>query len=144
MCVCVCCRSGTSSPWGSASESDEEPSFRVSPARRSLSHYAREQLQSQFGNRGADLTSRLTTRSTWQLSADTGQPSCLLHLASALSLFITLFVMLFMMCTRCSSNAATEAMTRHQAASLPVACGISILGVCVLAVQEMCMTIFRV
>ena len=60
--VCVHCRSGTSSPWGSASESDEEPGFRVSPARRSLSHYAREQLQSQSSNnnRGADNTSRPT------------------------------------------------------------------------------------
>ncbi|KAL3134944.1 hypothetical protein ABBQ32_007904 [Trebouxia sp. C0010 RCD-2024] len=40
-------RSGASSPWGSASESDEEPSFKVSPARRSLSLYAREQQQQQ-------------------------------------------------------------------------------------------------
>ena len=62
--VCVWHRSGTSSPWGSASESDEEPGFRVSPARRSLSHYAREQLQSQPSNRGADLTSRLRVCST--------------------------------------------------------------------------------
>ncbi|DBA88433.1 TPA: hypothetical protein ACH3X2_004923 [Trebouxia sp. C0005] len=37
-------RSNASSPWGSASESDEELNFRVSPARRSLSNYAKESL----------------------------------------------------------------------------------------------------
>lgn len=56
MCVCTWRRSGASSPWGSASESDEEPSFRVSPARRSLSNYAKEQLQSQSSSKGAAIT----------------------------------------------------------------------------------------
>ena len=37
-------RSDASSPWGSPSESDEEPSFRVTPARRSLSNYAKDSL----------------------------------------------------------------------------------------------------
>ena len=46
------CRSDASSPWGSPSESDDEPSFRVSPARRSLSNYAKEQLQAQPSDKG--------------------------------------------------------------------------------------------
>lgn len=38
-------RSDASSPWGSPSEgSDEEPNFKTTPARRSLSTYAKEQL----------------------------------------------------------------------------------------------------
>jgi hypothetical protein len=43
-CWCAVHRSNASSPWGSASESDEELNFRVSPARRSLSNYAKESL----------------------------------------------------------------------------------------------------
>ena len=43
-CWCALPRSNASSPWGSASESDEELNFRVSPARRSLSNYAKESL----------------------------------------------------------------------------------------------------
>ncbi|KAL3146791.1 hypothetical protein ABBQ38_014772 [Trebouxia sp. C0009 RCD-2024] len=55
-------RSGASSPWGSASESDEEPSFKVSPARRSLSLYAREQqLQPQPSSRGSTASVNVST-----------------------------------------------------------------------------------
>lgn len=49
-------RSDASSPWGSPSESDDEPSFRVSPARRSLSNYAKEQLQAQPSDKGSSAS----------------------------------------------------------------------------------------
>ncbi|DBA73253.1 hypothetical protein WJX77_003763 [Trebouxia sp. C0004] len=56
-------RSNASSPWGSASESDEELSFRVSPARRSLSNYAKESLLPP-AQRGATATGSASASST--------------------------------------------------------------------------------